>query len=237
MATREQRLTQFVDWVAGYVTGDEKGEAQIFLDRLFQAFGRRGLPGGRGPDGVPRAQSGRGRRRHRVRRFRLEARRPDRDEAAGDGPCQALPAGVRLLDAPGARPSAVRGAVQLRRVLGLRLRDPDGRAGRSGAAGRACPSATGRWRSSSRPNETPVFGNDHEEVTREAADRLADVLQQADRPQRGPRHRPSDSSCRCSWRCSPRTSACWSGTSSTVCWTTARSPAEATTCSAGCSRR
>jgi hypothetical protein len=40
---RTERLTQFSDWVARHITGDEKGEAQIFLDRLFIAFGHKGL--------------------------------------------------------------------------------------------------------------------------------------------------------------------------------------------------
>jgi hypothetical protein len=39
---RQQRLAQFVDWSTQHITGDEKGQAQIFLDRLFQAFGQRG---------------------------------------------------------------------------------------------------------------------------------------------------------------------------------------------------
>lgn len=36
------KLTEFVRWCADNITGDEKGQAQIFLDRLFQAFGQRG---------------------------------------------------------------------------------------------------------------------------------------------------------------------------------------------------
>ena len=40
---RRQRLSEFVAWTRQHVTGDEKGQAQIFLDRLFHAFGRRGL--------------------------------------------------------------------------------------------------------------------------------------------------------------------------------------------------
>ncbi|MCX6897365.1 MAG: N-6 DNA methylase [Verrucomicrobia bacterium] len=36
------QLTQFVQWCGQHITGDEKGEAQIFLDRLFQAFGQPG---------------------------------------------------------------------------------------------------------------------------------------------------------------------------------------------------
>jgi hypothetical protein len=36
------RLAAFTSWVKTNLTGDEKGEAQIYLDRLFQAFGHRG---------------------------------------------------------------------------------------------------------------------------------------------------------------------------------------------------
>ncbi|MCH8043445.1 MAG: hypothetical protein IID44_06965 [Planctomycetes bacterium] len=39
---KSDRLESFVAWVADHITGDEKGEAQIFLDRLFQAFGQPG---------------------------------------------------------------------------------------------------------------------------------------------------------------------------------------------------
>ena len=40
--TRQKRLAEFVAWTRQHIAGDEKGEAQIFLDRLFQAFGQRG---------------------------------------------------------------------------------------------------------------------------------------------------------------------------------------------------
>ncbi len=39
---RSQRLHQFVDWCTSHVRGDEKGEAQIFLDQLFRGFGHAG---------------------------------------------------------------------------------------------------------------------------------------------------------------------------------------------------
>ena len=38
---RQQPLADFVNWVKANVTGDEKGEAQILLDRLFQALGHK----------------------------------------------------------------------------------------------------------------------------------------------------------------------------------------------------
>ncbi len=41
MPSRE-KLAEFTAWCARHITGDEKGQAQIFLDRLFQAFGQGG---------------------------------------------------------------------------------------------------------------------------------------------------------------------------------------------------
>jgi hypothetical protein len=41
MPSRE-KLSEFVGWSQKHITGDEKGQAQIFLDRLFQAFGQPG---------------------------------------------------------------------------------------------------------------------------------------------------------------------------------------------------
>jgi hypothetical protein len=40
---RKERLAAFVAWTQEHIKGDEKGEAQIFLDRLFAAFGRKGV--------------------------------------------------------------------------------------------------------------------------------------------------------------------------------------------------
>ena len=39
---RAERLEAFIAWAAKNITGDEKGQAQIFLDRLFQGFGQPG---------------------------------------------------------------------------------------------------------------------------------------------------------------------------------------------------
>lgn len=41
MPSREN-LAECTAWCAKHLTGDEKGQAQIFLDRLFQAFGHAG---------------------------------------------------------------------------------------------------------------------------------------------------------------------------------------------------
>lgn len=41
--TLSARLYAFVGWVRSNLRGDEKGEAQLFLDRLFQAFGHGGV--------------------------------------------------------------------------------------------------------------------------------------------------------------------------------------------------
>src|SRR4051812_41400686 len=40
--SRDTLLQDFVTWCAKHITGDEKGEAQIFLDHLFRAFGQKG---------------------------------------------------------------------------------------------------------------------------------------------------------------------------------------------------
>jgi hypothetical protein len=34
---RRQRLAEFTSWAAEHITGDEKGESQLFLDRLGAA--------------------------------------------------------------------------------------------------------------------------------------------------------------------------------------------------------
>ena len=40
---REGSLQNFVKWCTEHINGDEKGEAQIFLDQLFRAFGHAGF--------------------------------------------------------------------------------------------------------------------------------------------------------------------------------------------------
>jgi len=42
-AIDQKSLTQFVEWCKKHITGDEKGEAQIFLDQIFRAFGHAGF--------------------------------------------------------------------------------------------------------------------------------------------------------------------------------------------------
>jgi hypothetical protein len=41
MPNRE-KLAEFTTWCAKHVTGDEKGQVQIFLERLSRAFGQPG---------------------------------------------------------------------------------------------------------------------------------------------------------------------------------------------------
>lgn len=36
---RQDKLVEFAAWVKQHLTGDEKGEARLYLDRLFQDFG------------------------------------------------------------------------------------------------------------------------------------------------------------------------------------------------------
>lgn len=40
--TLRNSLTEFVAWARDHITGDEKGQAQIFLDRFFQGLGHKG---------------------------------------------------------------------------------------------------------------------------------------------------------------------------------------------------
>jgi len=40
---RKTRFEQFLDWFDEHITGDEKGQGQIFFDRLMQAFGNAGV--------------------------------------------------------------------------------------------------------------------------------------------------------------------------------------------------
>ncbi|MDE2749306.1 MAG: N-6 DNA methylase [Chloroflexota bacterium] len=55
----EQSLREFVEWWREHITGDEKGEAQIFLDHLMRAFGHAGaLEAGRYEERVRRRRNG-----------------------------------------------------------------------------------------------------------------------------------------------------------------------------------
>ncbi len=79
---RTQRLQKFVDWSAQHITGDEKGQAQIFLDRLFQAFGQ---PGSLEVGGTLEKRIKNDDVRHFLRRLRLQKKRggrPHRNEKA-----------------------------------------------------------------------------------------------------------------------------------------------------------
>ena len=42
LTDKSTRLTEFTTWVTAHIKGDEKGEAQIYLDRLFKGFGHGG---------------------------------------------------------------------------------------------------------------------------------------------------------------------------------------------------
>jgi hypothetical protein len=53
MPSRE-KLSEFTAWCGKHIAGDEKGQAQIFLDRLFQGFGLAG--GFNGPAKLSRSQ-------------------------------------------------------------------------------------------------------------------------------------------------------------------------------------
>ena len=123
-SSRTERLSDFVAWARANITGDEKGEAQIFIDRLFQAFAR---PGAREVGGTfeervkKRAGEGKG---VSFADYVWKPVVPHRDEKARRRPAPPLPTGVRLLGPTRPRSAALRRAVQLRRVPHLRLRPP-----------------------------------------------------------------------------------------------------------------
>ena len=55
------KLIEITAWCANHITGDEKGQAQIFLDRIFQAFGQGGSLDVGGPnDGAAWARTSAG---------------------------------------------------------------------------------------------------------------------------------------------------------------------------------
>src|SRR5881396_1092512 len=123
MAEREQLLSDFVDWAKQHVTGDEKGQAQIFLDRLFRAFGQRGSldVGGTAEMRIRKASEDGGGTSFADYVWKpvvLIEMKKRGAHLSSNTP------GLRLLGPPGARPAAVRRPVQLRRVLGIRLQHP-----------------------------------------------------------------------------------------------------------------
>ncbi len=184
MPSRE-KLSEFTAWCHKHITGDEKGQAQIFLDRLFQAFGQ---PGSLDVGGQPE---------FRVRKadedgggvsFADYVWKPvvlvemkKRGEDLQRHYRQAYDYWTRLV--PG-RPRYV--------VLcnfdqfwvydfDTQMDTPKDKVALAelpdnwGALAFLCPG-----------NLKPTFGNDHVEVTREAADQLAAVFRRLVSPQRQP---------------------------------------------------
>ena len=171
--TRQQRLAEFTAWAAQHIRGDEKGEAHIFLDHLFRAFGQ---PGSLDVGGQPE---------YRIRKAKEDGggvafadyvwkpvvliEMKKRGQNLGRHFRQAFDYWIRL--APN-RPKWVVlcnfdefwiydfDSAQIDTPLDVvKLTD--------------LPERWGPLAFLFPTNEKPVFGNDHEAVTREAADRLA----------------------------------------------------------------
>ena len=121
---RRQNLAEFVGWVKDYISGDEKGESQIFLDRLFAAFERKGIKeaGATLEYRVKKASQGGTAFADLVWKPVVLIEMKRRGENLTKHYRQAFEYWTRLV--PG-RPR-LRRSVQLRRVLGLRFRDPNG---------------------------------------------------------------------------------------------------------------
>ena len=184
---RTERLAAFVDWAHAHVTGDEKGQAQIFLDRLFQAFGRPGCLdiGGTTEFRVRKSVEDGGGVAFADYVWKpvvlVEMKRRGVDLAQHFR--QAFDYWVRLVPD---RPQYV--------VLcnfdefwiydfNVQMDSPVDK-----VALDELPERCGPLAFLFPTNETPVFGNDHEAVTRKAADHLGRVLQQAHHPPRRARN-------------------------------------------------
>ena len=120
--SREEKLLNSSPGSAQHITGDEKGQAQIFLDRLFQAFGQPGCldVGGQTEFRIRKANEDGGGTAFADYVWKpvvlIEMKKRGADLA------ETLPPGLRLLDRASSQPPALRRPLQLRRVPGLRLR-------------------------------------------------------------------------------------------------------------------
>jgi hypothetical protein len=123
MAEREQLLSDFVDWSRRHVTGDEKGQAQVFLDRLFRAFGQKGSldVGGTAEMRIRKASEDGG-----GTSFADYVWKPvvliEMKKCGAD--CPSITARPSTTGSASSPPAAVRRAVHLQRVLGLRRQQP-----------------------------------------------------------------------------------------------------------------
>lgn len=171
--TRHQRLAEFASWSAQHIRGDEKGEAQIFLDRLFQAFGQ------------PKVLEVGGQTEFRIRKAKEDGggtafadyvwkpvvlvEMKKRGQNLGRHFRQAFDYWIRL--APN-RPKYV----VLCNFDEFWIYDFDSAQIDTPLDVVKLTDLSERWGPLAflfPTNEKPVFGNDHEAVTREAADRLA----------------------------------------------------------------
>ena len=171
--TRQQRLSEFVDWTSHHIRGDEKGEAHIFLDHLFRAFGQ---PGSLDVGGQPEYRIRKAKEDGGGTAFADYVWKPvvliemkKRGERLAKHYRQAFDYWVRL--APN-RPKYVVlcnfdefwvydfDSAQIDTPLDMVLL-------------KELPEKWGPLAFLFPTDEKPVFGNDHEAVTRDAADRLA----------------------------------------------------------------
>ena len=169
---RKQRLADFVSWVAENITGDEKGQAQIFLDRLFQAFGQKGCldVGGTPEFGIRKAKEDGGGIAFADYVWKpvvlIEMKKRGTDLALHFR--RAFDYWTRLV--PGRPRYVVLSNFDEFWVYDFetQMDTPVDQVALS-----ELPEKYGPLAFLFPTGETPVFGNDHEEVTRGAADRLA----------------------------------------------------------------
>jgi hypothetical protein len=99
------------------LTGDEKGDAQVFCDRLFQALGHDGVhEAGAVLEARIKKEDNKG---TAFADLMWKPRGSDRNEEGRDRSVPPLPTGIPVLDACCAGSAPIRHSVQLRRVLGV----------------------------------------------------------------------------------------------------------------------
>ena len=204
MSSPAARIAEFVDYVHRHITGDEKGEAQLFCDRLFRAFGHEGIREAGGTLEY-RVHQGRGTKfADLLWRPRLLLEMKKRGETAGT----ALPPGFRILAAPRAQPARIRDPLQFRRVLDLRPRTNSSTNRWIGSASTELPDRYTALNFLFPDRRQPLFNNNRVAVTRVAADKVAQVFNLLVERGRAGGTGPNGSCSNASCACSPRASTC-----------------------------
>ena len=234
MPSRE-KLAEFTAWCQKNITGDEKGQAQIFLDRLFQAFGQPGCldVGGTTEFRIRKADEDGGGTAFADYVWKpvvlIEMKK--RGENLQKHYRQAFDYWTRLV------PNRPRYVVLCNfdefRVYDF---DTDLDTPKDTLALKDLPERWGPLAFLSPGSPKPTFDNDREGVTRAGCRLSRGLFQETCKARRANDRWPSVSSCKCSSPSLPRTLICCPNISSRKFWRIAARPPAPTTSSAACSR-